>query len=75
MKCPHCGADERLGVWLTPAQLRVFDKIKRAGTTGTTASEMEMTTDLAKAHVWFINTKLEETDWKIVGRPYRLVKR
>lgn len=80
MSCPHCGAQERLGVWLTPKKVVIFDRVKRAGDVGISFNEFGMSRHLFKAHVWQINALLEETDWKIRSKPgpassYRLVRR
>ena len=66
--CPHCGAAMRFGVWLTKRQREIFDRLKRAGEERLQVEDFEMNRNLFKAHIWQINDKLEETDYKIVGK-------
>jgi hypothetical protein len=77
--CPHChqpigavGA-ERLGVRLTPLKAAIVDQIKCAGDIGISSEELmyalwdrdTVCISTVKAHVWQINSVLEETDWVI----------
>jgi hypothetical protein len=72
MTCPYCHAVERFGVRLPSLKAAILDHIRRAGDIGVTS--LEIVSDLyrdrrpvslhtIKAHVWQINTLLEETDW------------
>jgi len=78
--CPNCGAEERLGIWLTPKKVAIFDKIKRSGNEGVPYSAFDCSRDSLKMHIFQINIMLEETDYVIRGKRgpiscYRLVKR
>ena len=80
--CPHCRQPmrhERLGVFLTQRESEIFDKIKRFGNQRVQASVIGSPTQI-KVHVFNINSKLLETDWRIDGRQgrdggYMLVRR
>lgn len=75
--CPLCGAEERLGVWLTRTEVLVFDAVKRAGEGGAawediaevvgSARDNRCSRDNIKIHVHHIREKLVETDWTIRG--------
>lgn len=77
MMCPICGAEERLGVWLSRTEVLVFDTIKRAGEDGAPWDRIAETVsyahdrpcgrDTVKSHVHHIREKLVETDWTIRG--------
>jgi hypothetical protein len=85
--CPHCHQpilDERLGVRLTPLKAAIVDKIKAAGDVGISSIELmhdlwpqdAVVLETVRAHVWQINSVLEETDWRIRsdGRRWFLVR-
>lgn len=90
MMCPRCGAEERLGVWLSRTEVLVFDTIKRAGEDGAPWDRIAETVsyahdrpcgrDTVKSHVQHIRDRLVETDWTIRGSQggklsaYRLIK-
>jgi DNA-binding winged helix-turn-helix (wHTH) protein len=74
--CPKCHqpiGTERLGVRLPPLKAKIVDLIKAAGETGTSSEELlyalwardAVSASTVKAHVWQINSLLEETDWII----------
>jgi hypothetical protein len=74
MTCPYCHAGERFGIRLPALKAAILDRIRRAGDTGVTS--IEIMSDLyrdrrsvsfrtIKAHVWQLNSLLEETDWII----------
>ena len=66
-ECPHCGARERLGVWLTRRKAEVFDMVERRGKMGLHWTDTPFGRHLLKVHVHHINEILEETDYKIKG--------
>jgi hypothetical protein len=74
--CPLCYqtiGTMRLGVRLTPLKAALIDKIKAAGDVGIASEELmnalwehgAVSADTVKAHIWQINSLLEETDWVI----------
>lgn len=69
-KCPCCGASERLGVWFTKTEIKIVDRLIRAGDNPVSYKEFQPDFKLytLKVHVYNINNKLEETDWRIRGR-------
>jgi hypothetical protein len=78
--CKHCGARELSGVFLTSTQARLFDAVRRATEDGVDLHEVTgIPRDRVKAHVWYLNQKLEILDLRVEGqrsgRGYRLVKR
>ena len=77
--CPHCGAEQRLGVWMTPRKLAIFDRVKRSGDDGAHYGDFDMSRGTLRVHIYQINALLEETDYAIRGyrgniSGYRLVK-
>lgn len=83
--CRTCGQpidDFRLGVALTPTQVRIFDAVKAAGDNGIMSREllqivyegrrnMPLQT-VIKSHILMINEKLAETDYQIMAYHRRL---
>jgi DNA-binding SARP family transcriptional activator len=75
--CPTCHqtiGTSRLGVRLTPLKALIVDHIKIAGDIGISSEELrgtlweerkEVSINTVKAHIWQINSILEETDWII----------
>lgn len=70
MICPHCGADQRLGVWLSKTEIELFDCISKAGTAGCPSERLGKKKDCYKQHIYNINCKLAETDFRIKGSYY-----
>lgn len=58
---------------MTPLKAQIVDAIKRSGDIGISSEELmyalwerdAVSADTVKAHVWQINSLLEETDWLI----------
>ena len=79
--CPTCGQpvkEERAGVKMSTLKARIFDAIKRAGTSGLTANDLvciigDTNHTSIKSHIWQLNDALTDTGFKIQSRPYRLV--
>jgi hypothetical protein len=66
---------ERVGIYLPLLKARIFDAVKAAGDIGISTEELRGTAwerppkpETVKAHVWQLNSILEETDWRIVSR-------
>lgn len=77
--CPCCGASERLGVWLPPRLVDVFDRIRRTGDEGLHWSDSGQNRINFKQNVWRLNEILEETDFAVKASrgndsKYRLAK-
>ncbi len=66
--CPHCGAQNVLGVWLTRRRAEILERVRRAGRDGLHYLDTPFNRHLLKVHVHQINDVLEETDYKIVGK-------
>lgn len=83
-KCRHCGQplpEMRVGIRLSLKKARIFDAIRRAGENRITTKQLLSDYDFAKnkntllAHIWQINEKLEETNYRLRGKTgygYRL---
>ena len=67
MTCPHCGSDERLGVWLARGEIVIFDKIKRAGSAGVPHAAFSMNRRCLNVNIHHINNKLKVTEWLSVA--------
>jgi hypothetical protein len=77
--CPKCHRPiqhERLGVRLTELKAAIVDRIKAAGDIGISSARLirEVYFDrrpvskfTVKAHIWQINSELEQTDWIIAS--------
>lgn len=80
--CPCCKRplpEMRLGVRISPLKARIFDAVKRAGTTRISGADLiaalglDMTPRTLKVHVNQINNAIEDTGKRISGRGgYRL---
>jgi hypothetical protein len=74
--CPTCHqtvGTMRLGVRLTPLKAALIDAIKASGDIGISSEELrsalwterDVCVETVKAHVWQINSLLEETNWLV----------
>ncbi len=74
--CTCCGAEEVLGIWFPRVKAAILKRVMRAGNAGLIASDMQMKRHNFKAHVYQINSILEETDHRVRGNilgEYRLI--
>ena len=77
--CHYCGQvlpAHRLGVRLTPKEGRIFDHIVAAGAGGISNDDLYELSGVRErhtvnTHVYYINEKLSETGYQIVGRAVR----
>ena len=76
--CPHCRRPmtyQRVGIFLPPLKVAIFDLVKQSGDVGITTAELagnvyedrryKPALLTVKSHIWQINEYLEETDWII----------
>jgi hypothetical protein len=91
MRCPHCGHEfgpKTLGVTL-PGRIMpiIFTAVEKAGAEGILVERLYTmlyghkthppSITVVKQHVFHINERLAETDWKIYGKGgfYRFIRR
>lgn len=84
-RCPHCGqwiGARRAGIHLSPLKVRIFDAVKRSGSSGIDGDDLfgliftdRHSRHTLKAHVWQINERLKNNGWHIRGTGNRYILR